>query len=503
MFRVRSLGVAAAAWSSAVALPRGPKGVPGATGVSPLVKVEHQDGATTITVTDRDGTTTSTIPDGVTDAYTRAEVDAKLSAVYRYRGTVGSYAELPTEGNEVGDVWNVSAEDEEHLLKAGDNVAWTADGTWDALSGQVDLTPFARKAEAATDHNHDEQYLKLTGGTVTGTVYATAVNAVDSLSEGGVKLSDKYAAKSHTHEVADVTGLQAALDAKADADTVPASAVTYAETLPTASENAPGCVIVTGATSETQTRGHVYALTASTGVAVRNLNITVAGDSRMTGTYLYHGLFRGSHSWVSSSLADYAGTGGNTGNIVLWRGSDNGYWYFTDKNNPNFETVGALYTRHETDNPLDITETGWSDGESGTLTVTIADGGEGYPALNFTSVALGETIAMYRKGTTNDRPRWESQDTISGRFKYELVWEMSSWRLRCPDADTYPESIVNSADSPLELSGQTWTSVCTLEEVSPASGGASYAYKDITVAELDALRSAVAALEARVAALGG
>ena len=503
MFRVRSLGVEDAVWSTPIALPRGPKGAPGATGVSPLVKVEHKDGATIITVTDRDGTTTSTIPDGVTDAYTRAEVDARLSAVYRYRGTVGSYAELPTEGNEVGDVWNVSAEDEEHLLKAGDNVAWTADGTWDALSGQVDLTPFARKAEAATDHNHDEQYLKLTGGTVTGTVYATSVNAVDSLSEGGVKLSDKYAAKSHTHAMPDVTGLQEALDAKADADAVPASAVTYAETLPTASETAPGCVIVTGDTTDKQTTGHVYALTASTGGAVRNLSITVVGDSRMTGTYLYHGLFRGSHSWVSSSLADYAGTGGNTGNIVLWRGSDNGYWYFTDKNNPAFETVGALYTRHETDNPLDITETEWSDGESGTLTVTIADGGEGHPALSFTSEALGKTIALYRKGTHNDRPRWESQDTVTGNFMYELVWDMSSWMLRNPVDDTHPESIVSDAASPLELSGQTWTSVCTLEEVSPASGETSYAYKDITVAELDALRSAVAALEARVAALGG
>lgn len=500
---------------------------------------------------------------GIMDAYTKSETDAKISSVYRYRGSVETYADLPTEGQKEGDVWNVASADTAHGIDAGDNVAWTADGEWDALSGQVDLTPFALKTDAATDHNHDETYIKTSGETVVATknfaikaaysdntastrtgyviglngstiqiggngncdritlstagfelyfynydksiiVKDTSVNKTyfsfkggdlnvsSSLSEAGTKLSDKYAAKSHIHEIADVNGLNGMLHSYA---------VAYAETLPMASENAPGCVIVTGDTTDKQTTGHVYALTASTGGAVRNLSITVVGDSRMTGTYLYHGLFRGSHSWVSSSLVDYAGTGGNTGNIVLWRGSDNGYWYFTDKNNPALETVGALYTRHDTDNPLDITETEWSDGESGTLTVTIADGGEGHPALSFTSEALGKTIALYRKGTHNGRPRWESQDTVTGNFMYELVWHMSSWMLRNPVNDTCPESIVSDAASPLELSGQTWTSVCTLEEVSPASGETSYAYKDITVAELDALRAAVAALEARVTAL--
>lgn len=352
--------------------------------------------------------------------------------------------------------------------------------------------------------------------------------------EGGTKLADKYAAKDHNHDtsylrtgLADASwqilggGLQAtgwletksylkvAGDANVSGEVLEhdqplrSQYVMAVDTLPEATESSPACVVVTGETTEYQTRGHVYALVASSGASVRNLSITVVGDSRMTGTYLYHGLFRGSHSWVSSSLADYAGTGGNTGNIVLWRNPNTGYWYFTDKNNPAFETVGALYTRHETDNPLDITETEWSDGESGTLTVTIADGGEGHPALSFTSEALGKTIALYRKGTYNDRPRWESQDTVSGNFQYELVWDMSSWMLRNPVDGTYPESIVSDAASPLELSGRTWTSVCTLEEVSQGSGEATYAYEDITVTELDGLRSALAALEARVAALGG
>ena len=127
---------------------------------------------------------------GITDAYTKNEVDAKVSSVYRYRGSVDTYSELPSEGNVVGDVWNVASADAEHGIDEGDNVAWTGE-EWDALSGEVDLTPFALKADAATDHNHDSQYLKRTGGQVTGSISATEhVFAADYISTSG-QLSGK------------------------------------------------------------------------------------------------------------------------------------------------------------------------------------------------------------------------------------------------------------------------------------------------------------------------
>ena len=105
---------------------------------------------------------------GITDAYTKTEVDAKVSGVYRYRGTVSTYADLPSSGQEVGDVWNIETADSTHGIKAGDNVAWNG-SVWDALSGEVDLTPFALKAEAGTDHNHDGTYIKTSGETVVAT----------------------------------------------------------------------------------------------------------------------------------------------------------------------------------------------------------------------------------------------------------------------------------------------------------------------------------------------
>ena len=73
---------------------------------------------------------------GITDAYTKAEVDAKVASVYRYKGTVQSYSDLPSTGQEVGDVYNVETADAEHGIKAGDNVAWNGTA-WDALAGEI------------------------------------------------------------------------------------------------------------------------------------------------------------------------------------------------------------------------------------------------------------------------------------------------------------------------------------------------------------------------------
>lgn len=63
----------------------------------------------------------------------KSYVDSKVSAVYRYKGSVAAYDDLPT-GAEAGDVYNVEA--------TGANFAWT--GTeWDQLGGStVDLSAY-------------------------------------------------------------------------------------------------------------------------------------------------------------------------------------------------------------------------------------------------------------------------------------------------------------------------------------------------------------------------
>lgn len=66
-----------------------------------------------------------------------------LTTVYQYKGSVATYADLPTTGQKVGDVWNVETADPDHGIKAGDNVAW--DGAqWDTLGGNHDLSGYAQ-----------------------------------------------------------------------------------------------------------------------------------------------------------------------------------------------------------------------------------------------------------------------------------------------------------------------------------------------------------------------
>lgn len=70
---------------------------------------------------------------GIEDAYTKTEVDAKVSSVYKYKGSVANEAALPQEDQVVGDVYNVE--------DTGMNVAW--DGTkWDKLGSTVDLSAY-------------------------------------------------------------------------------------------------------------------------------------------------------------------------------------------------------------------------------------------------------------------------------------------------------------------------------------------------------------------------
>ena len=62
--------------------------------------------------------------------YNKSQVDSKFTSVYIFKGSVDSVEDLPTEGNVIGDVWNVRKNDT--------NYAWTSEG-WDTLGGTVEL----------------------------------------------------------------------------------------------------------------------------------------------------------------------------------------------------------------------------------------------------------------------------------------------------------------------------------------------------------------------------
>lgn len=92
-----------------------------------------------------------------------------LTTVYQYKGSVTTYADLPTTGQEVGDVWNVETADPDHGIKAGDNVAW--DGAqWDILGGNHDLSGYAQLnlANTFTASNTFRANIAVSSGTTAG-----------------------------------------------------------------------------------------------------------------------------------------------------------------------------------------------------------------------------------------------------------------------------------------------------------------------------------------------
>lgn len=88
---------------------------------------------------------------GIEDAYTKDEIDGKIASTFHYKGTKPTYADLPTEGNQTGDVWNVEQADVEHGIKAGDNVCWNGTG-WDVLAGVTDLSAYSTTAQIAENY---------------------------------------------------------------------------------------------------------------------------------------------------------------------------------------------------------------------------------------------------------------------------------------------------------------------------------------------------------------
>lgn len=92
-----------------------------------------------------------------------------LTTVYQYKGSVATYADLPTTGQKVGDVWNIETADPDHGIKAGDNVAW--DGAqWDILGGNHDLSGYAQLnlANVFTALNTFRANIAVSSGTTAG-----------------------------------------------------------------------------------------------------------------------------------------------------------------------------------------------------------------------------------------------------------------------------------------------------------------------------------------------
>lgn len=129
------------------------------------------DGTTTA-LTERINTVANNLATHEADVNNPHKVTAEqlgLTTVYQYKGSVATYADLPTTGQKVGDVWNVETADPDHGIKAGDNVAW--DGAqWDILGGNHDLSGYAQLnlANTFTALNTFRANITVSNGTTAG-----------------------------------------------------------------------------------------------------------------------------------------------------------------------------------------------------------------------------------------------------------------------------------------------------------------------------------------------
>ena len=101
---------------------------------------------------------------GITNAYTKTEVDGLVAGVLHYKGTKATVSALPSSGNTTGDTWHVTADGSE----------WAWDGsTWQELGTAIDLSGYAQ----------------LSGASFTGPVeFGDSVTA-DTISTGGLVVS--------------------------------------------------------------------------------------------------------------------------------------------------------------------------------------------------------------------------------------------------------------------------------------------------------------------------
>lgn len=121
--------------------------------LAPSVKTSLEKADTALqSYTETDPTVPAWAKTPTKPAYTAAEVGAlslddannnfakksDISTVYKWKGSKDTYDQLPTEGNAVGDVWNVKDTDM--------NYGWTEEGIWDPLGSHVEISAITNEA---------------------------------------------------------------------------------------------------------------------------------------------------------------------------------------------------------------------------------------------------------------------------------------------------------------------------------------------------------------------
>ena len=107
---------------------------------------------------------------GITDAYTKTEVDGLVSGVLHYKGAKSTTSALPSSGNVTGDVWHVTADSSEW---AWDGSEWQELGTTVDLSGYLQSSDISAWAKAANKPSYTASEV---GALPSSTTYVSSFN---------------------------------------------------------------------------------------------------------------------------------------------------------------------------------------------------------------------------------------------------------------------------------------------------------------------------------------
>ena len=79
------------------------------------------------------------------DLYTKSEVNQKIGSVIHYKGSKATYADLPTTGQQVGDMWNIKATGKNYVWAENPEMKDPPEPGWDDISTTVDLSNYYTK----------------------------------------------------------------------------------------------------------------------------------------------------------------------------------------------------------------------------------------------------------------------------------------------------------------------------------------------------------------------
>ena len=215
--------------------------------------------------------------------YADEEIAKAVSSVYKVKGTC-TYEELPKSGNANGDVWNVT--NAHGNVPAGTNYVWLASGdggSWDALAGTVDLSPYFKTADFNTKLTADTSFTSVKN-TAEAAATKTELDAVKKTADAAAVKTDvdtalaKKVDKTDLGTYATQTGIQEALDKKTNKTDFEELQATVKVITGTTLNG----YVKTGATSDQKDEMTGYGLRAYANDAVSTAKATLEGNGAST-----------------------------------------------------------------------------------------------------------------------------------------------------------------------------------------------------------------------------